>query len=646
MASVSGTPGDDILYGTNDPDMITGDTGNDRLFAFAGDDTLDGGDGSDLLDGGTGADTMSGGTGDDYYYVDNAGDLVIENVGAGSDLVFASVNYALPDNVERLAAYDASTTDSLTLIGNSLNNEIIGNNGADVLDGGSGQDLLRGAGGDDQYIVSLQGNVTIGDSPSGSNLTGLGSQYLNSDAADIVGETSTGGTDTIWVPFTGSESAHTWFDYTLIKGSTFAPGWVEQLGVYDRSSTYAVNLQGDTLNNQIFGNDGANMLDGWTGADVLKGYGGDDSYFVNDRNDSVLESAGGGNDTVYLTRYLGENAGGQNPSSYHLPDNVERLVALDSATYANGLSGNDLANEIVGNARANSLSGGDRGTAVDILRGGGGDDSYDLTFDPIYHTPPAALDLVVELAGGGYDTVNTTSSYTLPDNVEALRGNGVLTGNDLDNAIHGADATNDTLDGGTGADSLAGGGGDDTYYVDNVGDAVTELAGGGTDSVYTEISYTIGSNVERVFANPLTGTQPLDLSGNDGDNEIKGNDGANVIDGKYGTDVLYGLDGADTFAFTTSLFGSGADQLVDFQTGVDKIALDHSVFTALAPGALSADAFTTSSTAQDANDRIIYDSSTGWLSYDRDGTGSSGVPIHFATVHEGMALTAGDFIVV
>jgi Ca2+-binding RTX toxin-like protein len=644
MANVTGTAGDDILYGTDDPDTITGDTGNDKLFGFGGNDTLDGGDGSDMLDGGAGADTMTGGIGNDYYYVDDTGDIVTENAGAGSDLVFTTIDYVLPDYVERLAATDASSTYALTLVGNSLDNEIIGNNGANLIDGGNGQDIMRGNGGDDQYVVSLQGNLTVGGSPSGSTMGGLDNSYLHSDAPDIIGENANGGTDTIWVPFTGSSSPHNWFDYTLLKGATLDSGNVERLGVYDPTSLYAVNLEGDALNNQIFGNEGANVLDGWTGIDTMTGYGGDDIYVVDQSKDSVVEVYGGGYDTVFLSLYLNESpiAGGL-ATTYFLPDHVERLVALDSATYAHVLAGNSLDNEIVGNSSSNTLNG---YGGADLLSGGGGDDEYHID----------QYDTVVEQAGGGYDTVvfwagSSFTSYTLPDNVEALTGRGILNGNSLDNAIRGADGVTDTIDGGLGADTMTGGSGDDFYYVDNTGDVVVELAQtgslsyGGNDTVWTTVDYTLASNVERLGAADMSGTGSLTLTGNDLGNELWGNAGANTLDGKAGGDVLHGGGGADTFAFTSSLIGSSADQIVDYQVGLDQMALDHSVFIGLSPGALSPDAFATGPAAQDADDRIIYDSSTGWLYYDRDGSDTGSSPIHFATIHEGMNLTAADFIV-
>ena len=105
-----GTPGDDLFFGTPDSDTMTGVGGNDKLYGLGGDDDLDGGDGNDILDGGTGADSMTGGIGNDVYVVDDAGDLVIEASGGGSDLVYTFITYTLPAEVERLAVYDRSGT--------------------------------------------------------------------------------------------------------------------------------------------------------------------------------------------------------------------------------------------------------------------------------------------------------------------------------------------------------------------------------------------------------------------------------------------------------------------------------------------------------------------------------------------------------
>ncbi|KPH02758.1 hypothetical protein AEQ67_00010, partial [Pseudomonas sp. RIT-PI-q] len=119
-----------------------------------------------------------------------------------------------------------------------------------------------------------------------------------------------------------------------------------------------------------------------------------------------------------------------------------------------------------------------------------------------------AADVVVEVAGGGTDTVQTSlASYTLGGNVENLTytgaGNFTGTGNALANIITGGVGNdvlnggdgNDTLNGGLGADVMNGGAGNDTFVVDNVGDTVTEALGGGTDLVQTSLTnYLLGAN--------------------------------------------------------------------------------------------------------------------------------------------------------
>ncbi|HYG46825.1 MAG TPA: hypothetical protein VD846_02690, partial [Allosphingosinicella sp.] len=80
--SFDGRGGDDHVTGAGQGDSLSGGTGNDQLF---------GNGGNDLLDGGSGADSMRGGTGHDTYVVDDAGDVVEENAGEGSDAVRTSL---------------------------------------------------------------------------------------------------------------------------------------------------------------------------------------------------------------------------------------------------------------------------------------------------------------------------------------------------------------------------------------------------------------------------------------------------------------------------------------------------------------------------------------------------------------------------
>ena len=96
-------------------------------------------------------------------------------------------------------------------------------------------------------------------------------------------------------------------------------------------------------------------------------------------------------------------------------------------------------------------------------------------------------------------------------------------------------------------------------------------------------------------------------------NQITGNDGANVLSGLGGSDQLIGFGGADTFLFASSIKVGAVDQIVDFQVGIDKIGLSTGEFAGLAAGALAAGAFNTGAAATEADDRIIYNSTTGAL---------------------------------
>ncbi|WP_159442824.1 beta strand repeat-containing protein, partial [Agrobacterium rosae] len=130
------------LSGTAANDLLVGGDGNDVILSLAGNDVILAGSGNDTLDGGAGADTLVGGAGNDTYVIDDAGDVVVENAGGGTDLVrTALASYTLGANVENLT-YTGTVAFAGT--GNALNNVIRGGAGADTLDGGTGNDTLNG----------------------------------------------------------------------------------------------------------------------------------------------------------------------------------------------------------------------------------------------------------------------------------------------------------------------------------------------------------------------------------------------------------------------------------------------------------------------------------------------------------------------
>ena len=102
--------------------------------------------GADTLLSSGGANILVGLGGNDLYYVNNSGDTVTEAAGGGFDTVAATVNYALPAEVE-----------ALYMIGSGLTGTGSGN--ADRLLSSGGANILVGLGGDDLYYVNNTADV-------------------------------------------------------------------------------------------------------------------------------------------------------------------------------------------------------------------------------------------------------------------------------------------------------------------------------------------------------------------------------------------------------------------------------------------------------------------------------------------------------
>lgn len=157
-----GTVGGDKLLGQDGNDLLKGWGGDDRLYGGAGNDTLYGAEGNDFLQGDAGADRMQGDAGNDTYYVDNAGDQVIEfalSGQGGRDTVYSLIDYTLGSNVEDLSlvGYAVNGTGNAldnVIRGTGLANTLRGNEGADTIVGGAGNDTLYGGAGSDRFVVA------------------------------------------------------------------------------------------------------------------------------------------------------------------------------------------------------------------------------------------------------------------------------------------------------------------------------------------------------------------------------------------------------------------------------------------------------------------------------------------------------------
>jgi Ca2+-binding RTX toxin-like protein len=545
--------------------------------------------------------------------------------------------------------------------------------GDNWLDGGAGADFLSAGVGADSLFGGPGNDTLIGGAGNDFMAGGTGSDlYIVGSAGDSIVEASGEGFD----------QAYTSTSYVLAAGVS-----LEVLSVDDYAATIAINLTGNEFGQQLIGNSGVNVLSGGGGTDALSGLDGNDTliggtgtdamaggsgndvYIVDNAGDAIVEAAGQGFDQVYSS------------VSYTLGAGVEaEIVSVNdyAATAAINLTGNELVQVLYGNAGANVLNGDGGNDALsglggnDILIGGSGADTMaGGTGDDVYLVDDAG-DSIVEAAGEGYDQVYSSVSYTLGAGVETeilsvddyaaiiainLTGNElvqVLYGNAGSNVLNGGGGNdalsgiggNDILIGGSGADTMAGGTGDDVYIVDNAGDSVVEAAGGGFDQIYSSVSYALAAGVEAevLSVGDYAATAAINLTGNELAQQLYGNAGANVLNGGGGADYLRGMGGADTFAFTTALGSGNVDAIGDFVSGSDRIALDHGIFGGVA-GALPPGAFVAGTAAQDANDRIIYDSATGNLYFDADGNGA-GAAMLFATLQAGLPLAADDFLVI
>lgn len=214
-------------------------------------------------------------------------------------------------------------------------------------------------------------------------------------------------------------------------------------------------------------------------------------------------------------------------------------------------------------------------------------------------------------------------------------------GTDSDTIIGGAGS--DVINGGQGADSIDGGAGADTVTYDSSVVTLTinlatgrGIGGDAQDDVLT--------GVENVTT--LNGSQIL--NGSSSANALSAGADNDTLNGGLGRDTLTGGSGADAFVFNTALSASSnLDRITDFSSPPDQIHLENAIFKGLTAGALSSAKFWKSATgvAHDGDDRIIYNTTTGVLSYDSNGDKAGGA-VAFAILANKANITAADFLVI
>jgi Ca2+-binding RTX toxin-like protein len=310
-------------------------------------------------------------------------------------------------------------------------------------------------------------------------------------------------------------------------------------------------IDAGTGNDSVFAGEGYDLVFGDDGDDFLMLEGGNDVAFGGAGQDFI--GGGTGNDAI---------SGDAGDDKLFGEGGWDALFGKDGDDELWGMDGNDLLHGDAGN---DLLVG---GAGDDTMEGGAGNDTYEQD---------SAADTIVEAADGGTDTVRASIGYTLAAALENLTltgsagidgtgnaGDNVLVGNDAANRLTGLDG-NDVIDGGLGADVMVGGSRDDTYVVDDAGDATIEVAGEGVDTVRSRISHALADHVENL---ELIGIAAVDAVGNALDNHLTGNASANTLDGGAGADTMAGGRGNDGYVVDDA--GDAVDERAG--EGVDRVS--------------------------------------------------------------------------
>jgi Ca2+-binding RTX toxin-like protein len=203
--------------------------------------TITGNTANNTLNGRAGADTLIGGAGNDFYYVDNAGDITTEALSQGTDTVSASLTWTLANNLENLILTGTAATKGT---GNALNNSIAGNSAANTLTGGSGIDTLTGMAGNDILIGGGSNDLLTGGTEADSFRFNA-----YSEGVDTIKDFTTTQSDIIQILATG-------FGGGLVAGTLSSERFVSGAGISAPTSANQRFIYNNTNGNLFFDADG------------------------------------------------------------------------------------------------------------------------------------------------------------------------------------------------------------------------------------------------------------------------------------------------------------------------------------------------------------------------------------------------------
>lgn len=524
-----------------------------------------------------------------------------------------------------------------TLFGHDGTDILSGDDGDDVLTGGRGNDTLRGGGGDD-LLIDAEGTDRF-EGGSGLDLV----SYEDGAAVTINLLTGVHG---------GAALGDVFVDVEAFFGSAEADRFTGGAGA---DEFYAA-----AGNDRVVGGEGADFLDGGAGVDIID-YTTSSAAVTVSLGPTAITASGGaaaGDSLFDFEAVYG--------SAY-----ADRLTIVDRDGTLQGAGGDDsLTHSGTGTVSLNGGSGGDvffSGLGIDLMDGASGWDTVDYSAS----TAGVTVDLNLGTGTGGFAQGDTLTQ------IEAIVGSANadwIIGNAIKNILSGG-AGADTLDGGAGADTLIGGEGADRL----IGGLDADLAdySGGTIGVTVNLSGKVCSGgdaagdvligIENIIGTAqrdvLVGTSAANrLTGGLGADSINGGGGNDRIDGGLGVDTLTGGLGADTFVMLNAPSGA-YDRITDFEIGIDHLEFSAAQFGSgllagmAVGGGVGTDGL--AGTADDlpslfransagqataATDRFLFNTTTGTLYFDADGSGA-GARITLAT---GLAagLSASDLLIV
>lgn len=445
-------------------------------------------------------------------------------------------------------------------------------------------------------------------------------------------------------------------------------------------------IQGNDADNLIYGGRGNDVMHGGNGIDTAIFRGIYSDYIISLINGLTSVVGPDGSDQLsgferlqFSNLTVDDPTGGVIPPDTTAPTLQTSSPADNAAVVAVGANITLTFNEDIMLGNGNITLSNDAGDTRIILASdtsqvsvNGGvvtiNPSNNLAYASIYYLQ-VGINAITDASGNSFVISDTTTlNFVTENSITTINGTSTAnrlngtSGSDVINGLAGNDtltsgAGDDTLNGGTGNDSMFGGAGNDTYVVDSTSDRVYETATssanditdlGGIDTVQSSVTFTLANFTEYLI---LTGTSAINATGNALANNLTGNSANNILDGGAGNDNLIGEAGNDTLrgraGADTLTGGAGNDNFVfnsapellydiitDFKTsGSDRLQFSKSVFTGLrsatptnAGVALTASDFisgTNITSASNSGQHLLYDSDSGSLYYDADGTGAN-----------------------